>query len=182
MSKPELTKILIAETLKKLAEEMPLDKISIQDIVDACGINRKTFYYHFQGKQKLVCWIFDSDMSKLNDVNKNGELINKIIRYMYSNKDFYVAALTSETQNNLREHLFELCYNECRLEIISMLGTREMAPQDIVLLARYFSNAIIGCLVQWAQEGMKTSPDEYHMDFSPITSECLKFIIDKFIK
>jgi len=47
MAKPELTKQLIAQTLKKLMLNTPLDKISVQEIVDACGLNRKTFYYHF---------------------------------------------------------------------------------------------------------------------------------------
>lgn len=182
MSIPELTKTLIAQTLKQLASETPLGKISVQDIVDACCINRKTFYYHFKDKQELICWIFDSDLAKLKDGSKNDASIDDIVRYMYSNKDFYVAALTSEIQNNLREHIFEMCYDECRMEILSILKTREMAPQDIALLARYFSNAIIGCLVQWAQEGMKTNPDEYSMDFSPITKECLKFIIDRYVK
>lgn len=182
MSKPELTKMLIAQTLKGLMSETPLDKISVQDIVHACGINRKTFYYHFADKQELICWIFDSDFSKLEDVNGNSELLQKILKYMYANKDFYIAALTSDTQNSLREHLFKMCCDECRKDIMSILGTREIAPEYITLLSRYFSNALIGCLVQWAQEGMKLDPNKYHLDFSSITSACLKFIIDENVK
>jgi len=34
MAKPELTKQLIAQTLKKLMLNTPLDKISVQEIVD----------------------------------------------------------------------------------------------------------------------------------------------------
>ena len=30
----------------KLLEEKNLDKISVKDICDECGINRNTFYYH----------------------------------------------------------------------------------------------------------------------------------------
>ncbi len=69
MSKPELTKQLIAQTLKELVKHMPLDKISVQHIVDACELNRKTFYYHFQDKQALICWIFDSEFSCITDVD-----------------------------------------------------------------------------------------------------------------
>lgn len=181
MPKNEQTKILIAQTIKKLVLEKQLDKISVQDIIDCCGINRKTFYYHFRDKQQLVCWIFDFDVAKLIEVENNDKLTTKIINYMYLNRDFYVAALTSETQNNLRDHLYKQCYSECKDEIVTILGDRYMTAKDIDLLTRYFSNAVIGCLVQWAMEGMATKPEEYEMNFSPITSDCLKFIIDRYV-
>ena len=42
MPKPELTKKLLADTLKKLISQKPLDKISVGEIVDAAGLNRQT--------------------------------------------------------------------------------------------------------------------------------------------
>ena len=74
MPKPELTKKLIADTLKKLASGKHLDKISISEIVDAAGLNRQTFYYHFQDKQELICWIFDTDIATLTDKKQNNTL------------------------------------------------------------------------------------------------------------
>ena len=41
------TEQIITRTLLLLLEEKPLDKITVKDIVEACGINRNTFYYHF---------------------------------------------------------------------------------------------------------------------------------------
>mgnify|MGYP000490884977 CR=1 FL=1 len=43
-----LTKRALEASLKKLLLEKPLDKITISDIADECGMNRMTFYYHFQ--------------------------------------------------------------------------------------------------------------------------------------
>ena len=45
---PSETKILMAETLKKMIKDRPFSKITVQDIVGACNINRNTFYYHFE--------------------------------------------------------------------------------------------------------------------------------------
>ncbi|MEA5068147.1 MAG: TetR family transcriptional regulator, partial [Christensenellaceae bacterium] len=70
MSKPELTKQLLASTLKKLASGKHLDKISISEIVAAAGLNRQTFYYHFQDKQELICWIFDTDIARIMDEHR----------------------------------------------------------------------------------------------------------------
>lgn len=45
---PSFTKKAIVESFLRLAGKKPLDKITVRDIVDDCGINRNTFYYYFQ--------------------------------------------------------------------------------------------------------------------------------------
>ena len=41
------TKRALAETFKKLLSKRGLNKITVKDIVEDCGVNRQTFYYHF---------------------------------------------------------------------------------------------------------------------------------------
>ena len=50
MSDSLITKKAIAAALKQVCREKPFDKISIADITAVCGLNRQTFYYHFQDK------------------------------------------------------------------------------------------------------------------------------------
>lgn len=38
----------IKRSFIKLLNEKPLSKISVRDIVEDCGINRNSFYYHFR--------------------------------------------------------------------------------------------------------------------------------------
>lgn len=45
---PSFTKKAIMDSFLRLMEKKPLDKITVRDIVDDCGINRNTFYYYFQ--------------------------------------------------------------------------------------------------------------------------------------
>ena len=59
------TKLLIAEAFVSLFEKTPLQKISVSDIVDASGINRKTFYYHFEDKNYLITWLFRYDLGQM---------------------------------------------------------------------------------------------------------------------
>ena len=44
----QITKRALEASLKKLLTKKPLDKITITDITEDCGINRMTFYYHFK--------------------------------------------------------------------------------------------------------------------------------------
>lgn len=58
------TMLLIMNAFVSLCEEMPLQKVSISDIVERTGVNRKTFYYHFIDKNYLVEWIFRHDLGE----------------------------------------------------------------------------------------------------------------------
>jgi AcrR family transcriptional regulator len=56
---------LISNAFVELCDEMPLKKVSISDIVERTGKNRKTFYYHFENKDRLIVWIFRYDMGQV---------------------------------------------------------------------------------------------------------------------
>lgn len=58
------TMLLIADAFVSLCDEMPLKKVSISDIIERTGKNRKTFYYHFENKDRLVIWIFRYDLGQ----------------------------------------------------------------------------------------------------------------------
>ena len=41
------TRKAIKEAFLKLLNQRPLSQITVKDIVEDCGINRNSFYYHF---------------------------------------------------------------------------------------------------------------------------------------
>lgn len=42
------TRKAIKDTFLKLLNQRPLTQITVKDIVEDCGINRNSFYYHFE--------------------------------------------------------------------------------------------------------------------------------------
>lgn len=48
MPRSNQTKHLLAESLQELMVTTPLEKISVNDIVDHAGVGRNTFYYHLR--------------------------------------------------------------------------------------------------------------------------------------
>ena len=69
----QLTKYALEQSLKKLLRERPLDKITIKDLVEDCGVNRQTFYYHFQDIYDLIAWSLNA---KMNEILKNNNAIH----------------------------------------------------------------------------------------------------------
>lgn len=51
---PSFTKKAILDAFLRIAAKKPLEKITVRDIVDACGVNRNTFYYYFQDIYAVV--------------------------------------------------------------------------------------------------------------------------------
>ena len=60
----EITKRALEQSLKNLLLKKPLNKITINDIAEDCGINRMTFYYHFKDIYDLVEWSCLEDAQK----------------------------------------------------------------------------------------------------------------------
>lgn len=55
----EKMKYRLADAMKELLEHDSIDKITVKQIVDQCGVTRPTFYRHFKDKYDLVNWNFD---------------------------------------------------------------------------------------------------------------------------
>ena len=82
MPRSNQTKHLLAESLQELMVTTPLEKISVNDIVDHAGVGRNTFYYHFEDKYDLVNWYFQSGITRF-----------LVERSAYSSWDSLLAAL-----------------------------------------------------------------------------------------
>ena len=64
---PSETKLQMAQTLKKLIQDRPFSKITVQDIVTECNINRNTFYYHFENNYDLLCFTYEQEVQNIVD-------------------------------------------------------------------------------------------------------------------
>lgn len=53
---PDFTERAIKASFMKLLNERPLNKITVKDIADDCGISRNSFYYHFEDVPRLFAY------------------------------------------------------------------------------------------------------------------------------
>lgn len=57
--KQEKTKYKLANSIKECMKTAPVDKITVKNIVEGCGVTRQTFYRNFLDKYDLINWYFD---------------------------------------------------------------------------------------------------------------------------
>ena len=66
----EVTKRALETSLKNLLLKKTLNKITVADITEECGISRMTFYYHFRDIYDPVEWSCKTDASRALNNNK----------------------------------------------------------------------------------------------------------------
>ena len=107
MEKKELTKLLLADTLKEQMIIKDFDKITIRRITDAAGVIRPTFYNYFRDKYEVLEWIVDSEligpMRELAGGGKLKESLLHLFKTVSENRDFYRRAFCVTGQNGFSE-------------------------------------------------------------------------------
>ena len=78
----QTTKRALEASLKKLLLRKPLNKITINDITEDCGVNRMTFYYHFKDIYDLVDWILVEDATEALEGHQDYETWSDAFRDM----------------------------------------------------------------------------------------------------
>ena len=149
------TKQAFADALRKLLEQKPFAKISVSHICEECGMNRKSFYYHFKDKYDLVNWIFDTEITKIfsEEEWKNAgftwDILEKICEYFYKHRTFYSKVLQIEGQNSFTEHFRDILVPVNR-KFLAMVEEEEKGEdvntspekwewiKDMVLLILYY--------------------------------------------
>ena len=104
---PSETKILMAETLKKLIKDRPFSKITIQDIVAECNINRNTFYYHFENNYDLLYFAYEQEVQNIVTSFRNAnatipQALDFILDYIDKNISLCMCAYESLGEQQLK--------------------------------------------------------------------------------
>lgn len=166
MGKNDYTKRQLALALKELIKTLPLKKITVQNIVDHCGLNRGTFYYHFYDRQELINWIYHSDITEptrkiLQGAPEQWSEISQFgLNIMLRDKELYLQAMKAEGQNNLSSYM--------RTEIVqnwNLLVSRymdffhsEFKDANLSFFAEFMANGAWAMLMKWVNTNMQESP------------------------
>ena len=109
----DFTKRAIRSSFIKLLNEKPLKQISVRDIVDDCGINRNTFYYHFQDIPALMESIIKEDADRIIRENRKIESIEEcldaIISFSLQNRQAVLHIYRSVNRDIFEQYQWRVC-------------------------------------------------------------------------
>ena len=143
MPRSNQTKRLLAQSLQEIMVTTPLEKISVNDIVDHAGVGRNTFYYHFEDKYDLVNWYFQNGITgflvERSAYSSWEAMLDAIVDYLEQNRVFYCNALAYNGQNSLQEYVFEYLCSIFRQRAKEMMPNA--TPDQYLNVGRFYAGA-----------------------------------------
>lgn len=159
----QTTKRALAQSLKHLMEQKPLEKITVVDISEDCGVNRQTFYYHFQDIYDLIEWIYINEAEKrlgektTYDTWQEG--FHQILSYILSNRNFVKNTYHSVSREYLEHFLFQQMYRLLLGVIEEKSEGMSVRDTDKQFIANFYKYAFVGLICEWIESGMKEKPE-----------------------
>ena len=159
----DTTKHLLTESLKRLMTQKPLNKISIREITEGCGVNRQTFYYHFEDIYDQVRWMFRQEAVKLLD-QQEGVLVwqdglLQLFRYLEENRDICLCAMHSVSHEHLRRFFQADIYDIIHRGIDQLTEGLPTNEEEKDILTHFYVSALDGTVESWLPGELPYTPE-----------------------
>lgn len=160
----DITKRAMSAALKNLLKEKKLNKITVQDIADECGINRQTFYYHFQDIYDLVEWTCIEDTEKVLKENRTYDTWQEgflsVFDLAKKDKTFIYNIYRSVSLEMLEQYLYRLVYPLLKNVVDEKANGQTVREENKKYIADFYKYAFVGVLLEWIRNDMAESPGQ----------------------
>lgn len=156
---PSLTRNAIISAFLELLDERPLSKITVKDIVDRCGINRNTFYYHFEDIPALIEAISKSEMDLLMQkhaaVESMEDCLMIAVDFILKKRRAVLHLYNSSNRDLYERELMTICQYVVEKYFDHLLEGEACDPQDREILVRSYRCWCFGLLMDWLNNGLQ---------------------------
>ena len=154
---PNFTKRAIIDSFVKLLNERPLSKITVKDIVEDCGINRNSFYYHFQDIPDLLNEVTIEQTNKICTFSEGETLaegIETMLKYVVENKRAIYHIWSSVNKASYELQLMKMCEYITRRYVTFFQYEAAICPEDEELIICFMKCSLFGQLTDWLCQKM----------------------------
>ncbi len=153
------TKQAIKASFIKLLNEKPLGKISVRDIVEDCGINRNSFYYHFQDipalLEEIVTEQTEALIARYPSIGSLDECFQVAFRFAQDNRRAVMHIYQSVNRDIFVQNSMRLCESAVTSYINTAFPDRALDAQDRQIVIRFIKCQLFGMCIDWVSSGMR---------------------------
>lgn len=147
------TKKMLSNSLKELVKDKPFSNITVTELTASCGLNRNTFYYHFDDINDLLRWTLDQEalgvMKNFARMLDYEEAVEFAIDYITENNAFLSNIYYSIGFNELKRFFYH-DFQEINSALLQKLE-KEMdlfVPEDYKdFLCHFLTEALAGMVL-----------------------------------
>ena len=156
-----MTKWALAESFKRLLSQRSMDKITVKDIVEECGVNRQTFYYHFHEIYALLEWVFQDTADRLlQETRDYGDWtagVGTLLEHLRQDKTLILNAYHSVSHDVVDRYLKRLLRPYVMQTVRAQGALLEQSPreEDVEFVTDFYTLTATGMIEEWIGQQMK---------------------------
>lgn len=156
---PNFTRSAIKQSFVKLLNQRPISQITVKDIVEDCGINRNSFYYHFADMPALVEEIItdeaDRIISEYSSIDSIEDGFNAAVQFILDNKKAVYHIYNSANRDLYIQYLLKICQHIAATYFSTVFPNAPVKEEDKELMIMFYKCELFGVIVEWLNTGMK---------------------------
>lgn len=160
------TQYHIEETFRSLVREKGFSSVTVTMLVHQCGINRKTFYYHYDSLEDLATGILMRELKEAcgdRNLKENWqEGLLETMQCLQKEQMLVENIFHSEARNLMYKRLSTWLDSlvkgtaEEAASVFQMQNpTADIKTEDLAYMRSMYTSVILGVLQNWIQNGMK---------------------------
>ncbi len=152
------TEIQLCKAFMDLMRKYPFTKITIQKIASECGVNRQTFYYHFDNIYDLMATAFEYEL--VNECHMYDEdswegVMERFLRWMKDNKVIIKNILTNIESRYLRQAMYPMIIRCMEDKYRPNVIVHHDTGIDNDFLHRFITYGLTQYIIEWAENDFK---------------------------
>ncbi len=156
------TREAIKTTFIRLLEERQFSEITVKNIVEECGINRNSFYYHYQDLPALLEEIIreesDAVIQKYSSVNSIVECFDALEEFASNRRRAIMHIYRSVSRDVFERYLMQTgeYFISNYIDALAVEGDvdRALIDRNKSLIVGYYKCLFFGVIIEWLECGM----------------------------
>lgn len=179
----QTTRNAIRNGFLELLEQRPLDKISVVDIAEHCGVNRNTFYYYYCDIYALIREVLETELGNVLHTQPPcrdwSDLLMRVTAFIRANRRAVYHLYQSNQRDLLENEYYQVVYEAVEGLVRRTAAGLPVAEEDVRSLAGLYTATLVGLLQSWLHYGMKHNEEQFLQRVSCLTEGTLRRALER---
>ena len=180
-----LTKDLIKETFVSLLEQKPLTQISVKMIVEECGINRNSFYYHYQDLPALIEEMVREEADRIIEeyptIESAETALYAVTDFASKNKKAILHIYNSVNRDIFEQYLWKVCDYIVDSYGKTLMKGKQVDEFDKEIIRLFYKSECFGIVINWLDRKMEPDVQKQISRFCELHRGMIEEMIERSI-
>ena len=157
------TETMLCAAFMELLKKYPFSKITIQKLAGQCGVNRQTFYYHFDNIYDLMSKAFEYELvyeSRIYEEVNWEYVMSGFLRWLKEHRAVIRNILANAELPYLKRAIYPLVARSISCGYISKQDTKVLERQQDDFCINFLTMGITQYILEWVERDFRESIED----------------------